>query len=87
MPIRGQHLLEKIKYIYNNMWWKWLKSKKKWHQILRLLDKKKNKSDMSYMSEAFWNKVIDFTDGLIVQCDVPAAKITSLEDSNNGDRK
>ena len=42
---------------------------------------------MSYMSEAFWNKVIDFTDGLIVQCDVPAAKITSLEDSNNGDRK
>ena len=73
--------------MYDSMWWKWLKSKKKWHQILRLLDKKKNKSDMSYMSEAFWNKVIDFTDGPVVPCDVLAAKITSLEDSNNSDRK
>ena len=46
-----------------------------WHQILQSL-KKQSKSDISYMSGALWDKVINFTDEPIVQCDVLAVKNT-----------
>ena len=39
------------------------------------------------MPEAFWDKVTDFIDEPVVQCDVPVVKTTSLDDGNNGDRK
>ena len=35
---------------------------------------KLGKSDKSYVPGALWDKVIDFTDEPVVQCDVPAAK-------------
>ena len=35
------------------------------------------------MSEAYWDKVTDFADEPVVQCDVPAVKNTSLDDGNN----
>ena len=47
----------------------------------------KNKSDISYMSGAFWDKVTDFTDQPAVLCDVPAVKSTSLDHDGNDDRK
>ena len=34
------------------------------------------------MPGAFWDKVIDFTNEPVVQCDVPAIKKTSLDDDN-----
>ena len=45
---------------------------------------KKNKSDISYMPGVFWDKVIDFTDESVVQCDLPAVKKYFM---NNDDRK
>ena len=39
------------------------------------------------MPEAFWDKVTDFIDEPVVQCDVPVVKTTSLDDGNNDDRK
>ena len=38
------------------------------------------------MSGTLWDKVIDFTDDPVVQCNVPAVKDTLLDD-DNGDRK
>ena len=45
--------------------------------------KKQSKSDISCIPGALWDKVIDFTDELVVQCDVPAVKNTSLYDDND----
>ena len=39
------------------------------------------------MPGALWDKVIDFTEESVVQCDVPAVNNTSLDDDNNDDRK
>ena len=39
------------------------------------------------MPETFWDKVTDFIDEPVVQCDVPAVKNTSLDDGNNDDCK
>ena len=49
--------------------------------------KKKSKSDISNLSEAFWDKITGFTDEPVVQCNAPTIKYTSLEDSGNDDRK
>ena len=46
-----------------------------------------HKSHILYMPEAFWDKVTDFIDEPVVQCDVPVVKTTSLDDGNNDDRK
>ena len=35
------------------------------------------------MPEALWDKVTDFTDEPVVQCDVPAVKNTSLDDNDD----
>ena len=47
----------------------------------------KNNSDISYMSGGFWDKVTDFIDEPVVQCDVPAVKNTSLVDVDSEDCK
>ena len=39
------------------------------------------------MPGAFQDKVIDFIDEPLVQCDVQAVKHTSLDNDDNGDRK
>ena len=39
------------------------------------------------MPGAFWDKVTDFTDEPVVQCDVQAVKNTSLDNDGNGDCK
>ena len=44
-------------------------------------------SGIPYMQRAFWDKVLDFTDEPVVQCDVHAVKNTSLDDHDNDDRK
>ena len=49
--------------------------------------KKTSRSDISHMPGALWDKVIDFTEESVVQCDVPAVNNTSLDDDNNDDRK
>ena len=36
---------------------------------------------------ALWDKVIDFTDEPVVQCDVPAVKDALLDDDDNENRK
>ena len=59
----------------------------KWHQILRSLGKKQNKPGTSYMPGTFWDKVINFTDEPVFQCDVPPIKDTSLDDDDNDDCK
>ena len=51
--------------------------KVKWHQILQ--------SDISYMSGAFWDKVIDFINEPVVQCDAPAVKNILLDDDDDND--
>ena len=47
----------------------------------------KNNSDISYISGGFWDKVTDFIDEPVVQCDIPAVKITSLVYVHNDDCK
>ena len=42
---------------------------------------------ISYMLGPFWDKVIDFENEPVVQCDAPAVKDTSLGDDANGDNK
>ena len=37
------------------------------------------------MAGAFWDKVIDFTDEKIVQCDVPAVENALLDDDDDDD--
>ena len=59
----------------------------KWHQILQSLEKRKNKSSISYLPGVLWGKVIDFTDEPVAQCDVPDVQNTSLDDSDNDDRE
>ena len=49
--------------------------------------KKKNKSGISDIPETFWDKVPDFTDDPVLQCDVPTVKNTILDDGNNDDHK
>ena len=39
------------------------------------------------MPGAFWDKLINFTDEPVVQCDVPAVKNTLLDDDDNDDRQ
>ena len=39
------------------------------------------------MPGAFWDKVIDFTDKPVVQCDVHAVKNTSSDNDDNDDKK
>ena len=39
------------------------------------------------MQGAFWDKVLDFTDEPVVQCDVLAVKNTSLNNDDNDDCK
>ena len=39
------------------------------------------------MSGGFWDKVTDFIDEPVVQCDVPAVKNTSLVDVDSDDCK
>ena len=39
------------------------------------------------MQGAFQDKVIDFTDEPIIQCDVQAVKITSVDNDDNDDCK
>ena len=39
------------------------------------------------MPGAFWDKVIDFTDKPVVQCDVQAVKNTSSNNDDNDDQK
>ena len=47
--------------------------------------KKKSKSDISYMPGAFWDKVIDFRDEPLAQCNVLSnCKNISLDDDNDG---
>ena len=48
---------------------------------------KKNKTNMPYMHWALWDKVIDFTDEPVVQCDVAAVKNTSLDDDDDNDER
>ena len=54
---------------------------------IAITEKKKNKTHISYILEVLWNKVTDIADEPVVQCDVPAAKNTSLDDGNNDDCK
>ena len=54
---------------------------------MRSLGKKKNKPSTSYMPGTFWDKVINFTDEPVSQCDVPTIKDTSLDDDDNDDCK
>ena len=54
---------------------------------IAITEKKKNKSHKSYMPETFWNKITDFKEEPVVQCDVLAVKNTSLDDGNNDDHK
>ena len=51
------------------------------------LKKKQSKSDILYMLEPLWNKIIDFLDVPVVQCDDPAVKNFSLDDDANNDHK
>ena len=44
-----------------------------WHQILQSLKKAKQIRHI-IMPGALWDKVIDFTDEPVVQCDVPTVK-------------
>ena len=39
------------------------------------MEKKKNKLGISCMATEFWDKVTDFTNEQVVQCDVPASQI------------
>ena len=55
--------------------------------ILTFEYEKQSKLDISYMPRVFWDKVIDFTDKLVVQCDVQAVKNTSLDNVDNDDCK
>ena len=50
---------------------------------IAITEKKQSKSDISYMPGALWDKVTDFTDESVVQCDVKAVKNTSLDDDDN----
>ena len=43
--------------------------------------------DISYIPGAFRDKVIDFTDKPVVQCDFQAVKYTSSNNDDNDDRK
>lgn len=52
-----------------------------------MTEKDKNKSHISYMPEAFWDKLTDVIDEPVVPCDVSAVKNTSLDVGNNGDCK
>ena len=54
---------------------------------IAMTEKDKNKPHISYMSEAFWDKLTDVIDDPVVQCDVPAVKNTSLDVGNNDDCK
>ena len=53
-----------------------------WHQIFDHW-KKQSKSNVLYMPEALWEKVIDFTEEPVVQWDIPAVKNTLLDDDDN----
>ena len=46
-----------------------------WHQILRTLKKTKQ---VRHIPGALRDKVIDFTDDPVIQCDVPAVKKYSI---------
>ena len=53
-----------------------------------LITEKKRKTRQAYhVYRGFWDKVTDFTDELVVQCDVSAVKSTSLVGGNNDNRK
>ena len=56
-----------------------------WHQVLWSL--KKNKAIQTYHICQEWDKVNDFTDEPVVQCDVPAVEITSLDGDDHDDCK
>ena len=55
-----------------------------WHQICDHW-KKQSKSNISYKPGALWDKVIDFKDEPVVQCNVPAVKYTFLDDDDDND--
>ena len=55
-----------------------------WHQVLWSL---KKKAIQTYHICQEWDKVKDFTDEPVAQCDVPAIEITSLDDDDHGDYK
>ena len=40
---------------------------------------KQDKANQTHMPGAFWDKVIDFTDEPVVQCDVQGVKNISLD--------
>ena len=47
----------------------------------------KKKAIQTYHICQEWDKVKDFTDEPVAQCDVPAIEITSLDDDDHGDCK
>ena len=47
----------------------------------------KKKAIQTYHICQEWDKVNDFTDEPVVQCDVPAVEITSLDDDDHDDCK
>ena len=49
------------------------------------ITEKRSNSDISYMPGALWDKVIDFTDEPVVQCDALAVKNASLDDDDDDD--
>ena len=40
-----------------------------------------------YIPATLWDKITDFTDEPLIQCNLPAIKNTSLDDGDNGDHK
>ena len=50
-----------------------------------VITKKQSKSDISHIPRALWDKVIDFTDEPVVQCDILAVTNTSLDDDDDDD--
>ena len=60
-----------------------------WHSSIKIwyCDHWKKKAIQTYHICQEWDKVKDFTDEPVAQCDVPAIEITSLDDDDHGDCK
>ena len=65
----------------------WSHHKIKWNDILQSLRKKEKKVRHIIYVRGIWDKVIDFTDEPVVQCDVPAVRNISLGDDDNNNCK
>ena len=64
-----------------------LKSQNNVASNITVTENKQRKSVISCVPGTLWDKVTDFAAEPVAQCDVPAVKNTSLNDSDNGDYK